>query len=277
MPDTRDDLRLQIEQEIRISGIKREREGASPRRALVTGGSSGIGRGIALALGEAGFDIALTYLSGRDEAEVVQAYIRSRYGQNCEIYRLDTADEASVEAVAEAAWRDLDGIDVLVNNAGITIMEAAFEDTIEALDRLMSVNFRGSVLMLQHIAKLMRDRERGGSIINISSVHAANENRNDAIYGASKAALERATATYALQYAKHKIRVNSIAPGAILVDRLGPRSKVMDVGRESIPLGRIGVPLDVAHAVLFLASEVSSYITGISLAVDGGMSLGRQM
>lgn len=269
-----DDLTLLMKAEEAITGISHLPRGQKHPRALITGGSSGIGRGTALVLAEAGYDLAITYLSGSEGAEEVKAYIEKRFGRRCEVFHLDIADAEQIKQVAHQAHEALGGIDVLVNNAGITIMEEAFEDTVESMDKLLAINFRGAMIMLQAAAKIMRDQEHGGSIINISSIHADHEDESDAIYGATKAAMERATKTYALQYGPYGIRVNTIAPGAILIDRTTVEGHSIEDMLADVPLGRSGLPRDIAHAVLFLASERASYITGISLLIDGGMALG---
>lgn len=268
-----DEITLQLKAEAAVTGSSYLPTGHGHPRALITGASTGIGRGTALILAEAGYDLALTYRTHEDEARKIKSYIKKRFKRRCELYHLDTADDKEIKEVVAKAAKALGGIDVLVNNAGITIFEEAFEDTIESMDKLLAVNFRGAMIVLQETAKVMRDQEFGGSIINISSIHSDSVDAVDAIYGATKSAMERATKTYALQYGPQKIRVNSIAPGAILIDRTVEEGHSIDDMREDVPLGRSGLPRDIAHAVLFLGSEQSSYITGITILIDGGMAL----
>ncbi len=268
------DLFVLMKAEEKITGSSHLPKGKTRPQALITGGSSGIGRGVALILAEAGYDVAITYHSGADKAEEVKRFIEKRFTRRCEIYELDTAKDEQIQELVRQVKEDFGGIDVLVNNAGITIMEDAFEDKIESMDKLLAINFRGAMIMLQETAKVMKDQEFGGSIINVSSIHADHEDEKDAIYGATKAAMERASKTYALQYGPYNIRVNTIAPGAILIDRTTVEGHKIEDMMKDVPLGRSGLPRDIAHAVLFLASERASYITGISLLIDGGMALG---
>lgn len=271
--DGTDNISQALRWEATITGSRGLPMGVDRPRALVTGASSGIGRGIALQLAERGYDLLITYRSDEKEALEVKAYIEGRWQRRCEVLHLDIENELEISNVISQTKQLLGGIDLLVNNAGITIFEDAFEDELESMDKLMRVNFRGTILMLQETAKLMKEQEHGGSIINISSIHGQHHDPQDAIYGASKAAIERATKTYALQYGPHKIRVNTIAPGAILVDRTRAEGHDEDVLDSEVPLGRVGFPRDIAHAVMFLASEQASYITGITVLVDGGMAL----
>ncbi len=269
-----DNTTREFDAEKKITGWRLLPPGIDRPRALITGGSSGIGRGTALVLAEMGYDLAITYRSHPDEALEVKEYIEKRWIGRCFVYELDTSDEAQILQVVADAAKDLGGIDLLMNNAGITIFEEAFEDETENMDKLWNVNFRGAMITLREVAKVMKEQEFGGSIVNISSIHGQNEDERDAIYGATKAAMERATRTYAMQYGPHNIRVNTIAPGAIMVDRTRLEGHGDDILDHEVPLGRIGLPRDIAHAVAFLASERASYITGITLLIDGGMALG---
>lgn len=271
--DGSDNVSKELEWEATITGRRDLPTAVETPRALVTGGSSGIGRGIALQLAERGYDLVITYRSGEEEALAVKEYIESRWKRRCEVLHLDIENSLEIENVVSQMKPLMGGIDLLVNNAGITIFEEAFEDSLESLDKLMAINFRGTMLMLQQTAKVMKEQEHGGNIINISSIHGQHHDPQDAIYGASKAAIERAMKTYAVQYGPHNIRVNTIAPGAILVDRTRAEGHDDNLMDSHVPLGRIGLPRDIAHAVMFLASEQASYITGVTLLIDGGMAL----
>lgn len=249
--------------------ITRTRAG---KRAIVTGGSSGIGRGIALHLAENGYDLAITYHSGREEALAVGRYVRERFGVACHVLATDTGSESRVRKTMRLAIKKLGGVDLLVNNAGLTILDEKREDNNETLQTLIDVNFKGYLYGLYEVAPVMIRQGSGGSVISISSIHGSEIYPNDAIYGGMKAALERAMQTYALQYAENDIRINCIAPGWILIDRTGSLEKEKETA-DTIPLRRAGRPLDIARAVLFLASDEASYITGTTLLIDGGKAL----
>ena len=242
-------------------------------KALVTGASRGIGRGIALVLAEAGYDVAISYVTRADEAEQVAAIIREAFQRQCVVFQADTGKPGIAAHLVEQAIAALGGLDLLVNNAGVCLFDAGIVEDNDMIDRLIDIDFKGSLKASFAAARYMIDHHVRGSIINITSSRAERSYPTDAVYGGMKAALKRATETLALKYAPYGIRVNCVAPGATAV-RDDPASQQRQelLGRK-IPLGRIGVPVDMGHAVAFLASDKASYITGVTLRVDGGLIL----
>jgi 3-oxoacyl-[acyl-carrier protein] reductase len=236
--------------------------------ALVTGGSRGIGESIAATLHGAGAKVAVL---GRDAARA-QATAQS-LGDSARGYGCDVAHSAQVEATVDAVEHDLGPIDILVNNAGTKRDNLMVRISEEDWDDVLETNLKGTFLMMKHAVRSMIKR-RAGRIINITSVVGLAGNKGQANYSASKAGLIGLTKTVAKELASRNVLVNAIAPGFIdteLTRDIPPDArKALLAG---IPLGRLGGGSDVAFAVLFLASEFASYITGQVLVVDGGMVL----
>lgn len=250
------------------------------KRAIVTGGSRGIGRGIALELAARGYDIALSYRSMAKEAQQVAEEIRSTYGVRCFVYQASLEENGAALTLFQNAVQDLGGVDLLVNNAGRTVIENILDLKPENVDLLLNLELRTCLLLTQAAARHMVEHGIHGSIINITSSRGERAYPCDGVYGGVKAALARATESIALDLAPYGIRVNCVAPGSIQVrtaETLGEKSvsylETIEKLEKKIPLGRIGQPEDVAKAVAFLASEDASYITGITLRVDGGLIL----
>jgi glucose 1-dehydrogenase len=243
------------------------------KKALVTGASRGIGKGIALAMASEGYDLCITYSKSKDEAESVAATIRNAHGRRCIILHADMDKENDPGRVVERAASELGQIDVLVNNAGKTIFEPITEMTEENLNYLINLDFKAYLLAARAASKHMIERQIKGSIINITSTRGKRAYPGDAVYGGMKAALERAMESIALDLAPYGIRVNCIAPGAIRVRDTVEAKKFYESLSKRIPLGREGVPSDIGNAVVWLASEKASYITGTTLKIDGGLTL----
>jgi 3-oxoacyl-[acyl-carrier protein] reductase len=238
----------------------------SGRVALVTGGSRGIGFAIASALHGAGCKIAIL---GRDEAKAVAA--AAELGASAKGYRADVAIQADVEQALEAVERDLGPVDVLVNNAGITKDNLLFRIGVDDWDAVLDANLKGAFLLTKLAARGMIKR-RWGRIVNIASVVGLIGNKGQASYAASKAGLIGFTKAVAKELASRNVLVNAVAPGYIdteLTRAISDEAK--QTLQAAIPLGRLGAGADVAGAVLFLASDLASYITGQVLVVDGGM------
>ncbi|GAB6990730.1 SDR family NAD(P)-dependent oxidoreductase [Paenibacillus pini] len=240
------------------------------KKALVTGGSRGIGRGIALALAEAGYEITITHYNDDDLAEQTSKQITALSGLKCTVLAGDLRDAAAADLTVEAAFEAMGSIDVLINNAGIGLYSSVTNLPLEHLDHTMQLNFRAPMLLMREVSKYMIEAGKGGSIINIASTHAERAYPGDAVYGGLKAALKRATESVALDLAPYGIRVNCISPGGILVRDREPHH---DQFGATVPLGRIGIPEDIGRAALWLVSEHASYVTGINLRVDGGLIL----
>ncbi len=261
------------------------------KKAIVTGGSRGIGRGIAFKLAEAGYDVAISYATASASADAVKERIEKEYGQRCFVYQVDLTDPDNAQPFIRRAIRDLGGLDLLVNNAGLTIEGSIADMPVDKVDKLINLDFKAYIHNMQAASRYMVSRGIKGSIINITSSRGERAYPGDTVYGAVKAALNRAIQSIALDLAPYGVRVNNVAPGATQV-----RSKeemkaaikewadlgidVSEMGDdpfgelgERIPLGRIGTPEDIGNAIVFLASEKASYITGITLRVDGGLIL----
>lgn len=240
--------------------------------ALVTGASRGIGRGIALALAEAGYDVGVNYASSRQVALEVADACRAAVAR-AEALLADVGDTRDIEGLFAAFLERFGYLDLLVNNAGIGLKVPFVETTQEQYDRVMDVNLRGVFFCTQAAARAMIARGKGGVIINNTSIHREIQYPNTSVYGPAKAALEKFTRHAALELAPHGIRVNAVAPGATKIRESQDTDPHSMLVRSRIPLGRHGLPEDVARAVVFLASGYASYITGASLTIDGGAVL----
>jgi glucose 1-dehydrogenase len=244
-------------------------------RALVTGGSSGIGRATALRLGEEGARVAVNYRSERERADAEAVAVRiDPAGARAYAVRADVRVEAEVVRMVEECRERLGGLDLLVNNAGIESQAPTLEMSLEVWEEVLRTNLTGAFLCLREAGRLMA-AERRGVIVNISSVHEFIPWPGYAHYCASKGGLKMLTQTVAREWAPLGIRVLAIAPGAIATPInsgfLDDPEALRHVEAE-IPLGRLGQPEEIAAAVVWAASEEAAYVTGTTLVVDGGMS-----
>lgn len=240
--------------------------------AIVTGASRGIGRGIAEKFAAEGAHVAFTYVSSEEKAKALEAELSSlSEGIKIKGYRSDAADHNAALAMVEQVLADFGNIDVVVNNAGITRDTLLMRMTEEQWDEVIRINLKSCFNLSKAVLKTML-KNRAGSIINISSVVGVRGNAGQANYSASKAGIIGFTKSLALELGSRNIRCNALAPGFIETEMTGALDeKVVQQWRESIPLKRGGSAEDVANAALFLASDLSTYITGQTLSVCGGM------
>ena len=238
--------------------------------ALVTGGSRGIGRAIALTLAKDGFQVLLTYVSRPEEAEETVAAIRQAGGV-AQAAALNVGDAEAVAAFFADQIKDKLQLAALVNNAGITKDGFLVRMKDEDFDRVLTINLRGAFLCTREAAKIM-SKNRRGHIVNISSVVGQMGNAGQVNYAAAKAGLLGLTKSCAKELAARNITVNAVAPGFIETDMTAALSdEVRAAYAEAIPLKRMGTAQEIADAVSFLVSDKAAYITGQVLGVNGGM------
>jgi 3-oxoacyl-[acyl-carrier protein] reductase len=242
------------------------------RRALVTGASRGIGRATAEALAAAGAAVAINYARSSDEAESTAAALRAS-GAEVEVVQADVADAAQVEAMFAHLRQRWDGVDIVVNNAAITRDGYVMLMSPERWDEVLAVNLRGAFLCARQALRPMIKR-RWGRIVNVVSPAALLGQDGAANYAAAKGGLLSFTKSLAREVGRYDITVNAVCPG--LVDtRLIAKMPLPVRSRHesSIALGRFGTPEEVAQAILFLVSPAAAYVTGATLAVDGGLTM----
>jgi NAD(P)-dependent dehydrogenase (short-subunit alcohol dehydrogenase family) len=238
--------------------------------AIVTGGNSGIGRAAAVRLAGVGFDLGITWHSAEDRAESAVREIE-QVGRRCEVRQLDLhAVRDGARAVDELAEK-LGGVDVLVNNAGYGSSAPFLEMTLEEWQGVLDVDLTGAFLAGQAAARLMVEQGRGGVIVNVTSVHEHIPLSGSAPYTASKHGLGGLTKVMALELGRHGIRVNAVAPGQIATRMTGQEDE--PPSPIGVPLARAGDAHEVAALITWLASEQSTYVTGASYVIDGGLTL----
>jgi glucose 1-dehydrogenase len=252
------------------------------QKALVTGASSGIGRAIALSLGDAGADVVINYVSGEDKAQALAEEIRAK-GAKAMIVRADVSDEAQVAAMFRTMIAEFGTVDILVNNAGLQQDAPFHELTLAQWNRVLGVNLTGQFLCSREAVREFRRRGvkpevscSAGKILCISSVHEVIPWAGHVNYAASKGGVMLMMKSLAQEVAPYRIRVNSICPGAIRTpinmaawDTPSAYQELMKL----IPYKRIGEAEEIGRATVWLASDYADYVHGISLFVDGGMTL----
>ncbi len=238
--------------------------------ALVTGGSRGIGRAIAQELGKRGAQVVLSYAGNEAAAtETVKAIVDA--GGKAKAIRFDVSDSEACSAAIDEVVKDFGRLDVLVNNAGVAIdgLLMRFKDA--DWDKTLDTNLKGAFMLMRAVSRPMM-KQKGGAIVNVSSVVGEMGNAGQAAYAASKAGLLGLTKSVARELASRNIRVNAVTPGFITTDMTSALSaELKEKMSAAIPLSRIGNAEEVAAAVAFLASDAASYITGEVLKVNGGM------
>jgi glucose 1-dehydrogenase len=254
----------------------------SGQKALVTGANSGIGKGVAIGLGQSGADVVVNYVDGDDAANAVVDEIR-KCGANAYAHRADVSSETDVAAMFKAMMDRFGTIDILVSNAGLQCDAAFVEMTLEEWNKVLSVNLTGQFLCAREAVREFLRRGvvpavscAAGKIICMSSVHQVIPWAGHANYATSKGGIKQMMESLAQEVAPHRIRVNAIAPGAIrtpINTAAWQTKEAYDQLMTLVPYGRIGEPEDIARAAVWLASDQSDYVVGATLFVDGGMTL----
>ena len=240
------------------------------KTALITGASKGIGKAIAERFAEEGANIAFTYLSSVEKGEALEKELAAK-GVKAKGFRSDASDFQAAEKLIADTVEAFGGLDILINNAGITRDNLLMRMSEESWDEIMNINLKSCFNTVKAASRTLM-KQRSGSIINMSSVVGVKGNPGQSNYAASKAGIIGFSKSVALELGSRGIRSNVIAPGFIeteMTDALD--EKTVQSWRDAVPLKRGGSPKDVADATVFLASDMSSYITGQVIQVDGGM------
>ncbi len=251
------------------------------KTAIVTGGAVGIGRAISQRLAEAGASVIIASRTKEDADKAVAELIAK--GLKAMVIQTDVSNEEDVKKLVEGAIKSFGSIDVLVNNAGIFPSVPLSQMTSQDFDKVISINLRGVFLTTKYVSSQMISQGKGGKIINITSIDALHPSSIGlAHYDASKHGVWGFTKNAALELAQHKIWINAIAPGGINtpgVQKMQTSAQGADMGKimaaflSKIPMHRMGEPDDIGKVALFLASDMSSYMTGSQIVVDGGVLL----
>ncbi len=242
----------------------------SGKTALVTGASKGIGRSIAIRFAEEGANVAFTFLSSVEKGQALETELAA-FGIKAKGYRSDASDFKAAEQLINDVVADFGALDILVNNAGITRDNLLMRMTEEAWDEIMNVNLKSCFNTVKAASRTMM-KAKAGSIINMTSVVGVKGNAGQANYAASKAGIIGFTKSVALELGSRNIRCNAVAPGFIETEMTGALDeKTVQGWRDGIPMKRGGQPEEVANACVFLASDMSSYISGQVLHVNGAM------
>ena len=240
------------------------------KTAIITGATRGIGRGIAVEFANQGANVAFTYNSSVDAANALEAELNA-LGVKAKGYQSNAAEFDKAQELAKEVLKEFGSIDVLINNAGITKDNLLMRISEEDFDKVIEVNLKSVFNLTKAVIRPMM-KQRKGSIINMSSVVGLKGNGGQSNYSASKAGIIGFSKSVALELGSRNIRSNVIAPGFIETEMTAKLDEgIVEGWRQSIPLKRGGSPKDIADACVFLASDMSSYITGQTLSVDGGM------
>lgn len=240
--------------------------------AVVTGGSKGIGTAISERFGKEGMKVVINYHSDEKGARAAADAVKKN-GGDAIIVQADIGSEEGAKKLVDTAVKKFGDLDVWVNNAGMENQVATKDMTLDNWNRVLNVNLTGVFLGTKAALNYFTDHKKKGNIINMSSVHEQIPWPTFAHYAASKGGVKLFTQTVAMEYAKQNIRVNAIGPGAINTPINANDPKQLKATTAMVPMGRIGKPEEVAAAAAWLASDESSYVTGITMFVDGGMTL----
>lgn len=244
------------------------------KRVLVTGATGGIGKAVAQQLADEGATIVMHYLDNEEQAQQTAEAI-TRSGGAAHILKADLSKREEAVALGEKAWELLDGIDVLINNAGVSYKKHFLDTTVEDIDHFLNINFKGTLWLTKTIAKKMVADNRAGSIYTITSINGLQPGVGFSLYGATKGALETLMKGIALELAPHNITVNTIAPGAIQTGInavLWQDEEKVKTINENIPMGRFGQPGEIASVLCGLIAS-NTYMTGVTITIDGGWLL----
>lgn len=240
------------------------------KTAIITGATRGIGRGIAVEFANQGANVAFTYSSSVDAANALETELNS-LGIKAKGYQSNAAEFDTAQELAKEILKEFGSIDILVNNAGITKDNLLMRISEDDFDEVIDVNLKSVFNMTKAVIRPMM-KQRSGSIINMSSVVGLKGNAGQSNYAASKSGILGFSKSVALELGSRNIRSNVIAPGFIETEMTGKLDEAtVQSWRDAIPLKRGGSPEDIANACVFLASDMSSYITGQTISVDGGM------
>lgn len=254
--------------------------------ALVTGAGTGIGQGVAIELARRGVYVAVHYNQSDSGAQETKRQIDA-FGGRAFIVQANVSSKQDIERMVKEAAEHYGGIDILVNNAALQLNYGFFEHDEASFDRMMSVNLKGYWQCMQAVLPYMKMQQRGGRIINISSVHAKRPTDFDVIYSMTKGGIRMLGRESAIELAQHGITVNTIEPGQIHVgiqsareskpiisaEDMEKRKRTARDIRSKFPLGRVGKPLDVAQLVCYIASDESEFMTGAAIRLDGASML----
>lgn len=255
--------------ELKCGTIERD---ASRRVALVTGGSRGIGRATSLALAADGFDVAVVYAGNAEAAAKTVADLEAA-GATARAYQCDVSDAEAVNETVKQVLSDFGHVWALVNDAGITRDGLIARMSEDDFSRVIDVNLKGAFHLVRALSRSFM-RQRGGRIVNVSSVVGLMGNAGQANYASSKAGVIGLTKSVARELASRNVTSNAVAPGFIETDMTAVLSEEVREGYDrQIPLGHLGAPEDVANAIRFLVSDAAAYVTGVVIRVDGGIDM----
>ena len=243
------------------------------KKAVITGGSRGIGRGIALVLAKAGYDVAVNYHTAREEAQSLQEELQA-LGARCFYAQASLEQDGVAGPFMENAIAELGGLDLLVCNAGVTRWNSLLTVDEAFINGLYNLNYRSYLITAGVAARHFVDKNVKGNIIFIASTRGYRAYPEDCVYGSLKAALIRAVESMALEMGKYGVRVNCIAPGATAVrGDFTPEELTSLPFTKKIPVPRAGTPAEIGYMVEYLASDKAAYITGDTIKIDGGLIL----